>query len=185
LFGAVMSSLDSMLNSASTIFTMDFYKGHVNKAASPRQLLRIGRTMTAVFVVIACLWAPVLSHVEGVFDYIQKFWGFLSPGIVTVFVFGMLWPRVPATAANGAMLLGIPVYGLLLWLLPDVAFLHHMAITFLVLGAFLTVVTLTSPLREPNPLPESPDFDMAAHPGVKWMGGVIVVLTAVLYILFW
>ncbi len=122
---------------------------------------------------------------EKVFNYIQKFWGFLSPGIVTVFLFGMLWKSVPAVAAHGAMLLGIPIYGLLLWMLPKVAFLHHMAITFLVLGVFVTIVTKRFPLTEPRALPEPGDFDMSAHPGIKWMGAVIVVLTAALYVLFW
>ena len=66
LFGAVMSSLDSMLNSASTIFTLDIYSRHVvKKELEPRRAVRIGRIATGVFVVIGCLLAPQLASVGG------------------------------------------------------------------------------------------------------------------------
>lgn len=151
LFGAVMSSLDSMLNSASTILTMDLYKRHLRPVASDRALITLGRVVTAVFVVIACLWAPQLGWIaggKGIFDYIQKTWGFITPGIVTVFVFGLCSRRTPAPAATGAMLLGVPVYAFFLWTMPKVAFLHHMAFTFLALSAYMILVTLLVPLRD-------------------------------------
>ena len=151
LFGAVMSSLDSMLNSASTILTMDLYKRHLNREASDRSLITLGRVMTAVFVVIACLWAPQLGWIaggKGVFDYIQKTWGFITPGIVTVFFFGLFSKRTPSQAATGAMLLGPAFYMWCLKVMPDVAFLHHMAFTFIVLSVYMFVVTMLTPLRE-------------------------------------
>ena len=70
------------------------------------------------------------------------FWGFISPGIVAAFLFGLFVPRTPPKAAFGGMILGIPVYGLLLWQFPEIAFLHHMAITFLVISAFMATLTL-------------------------------------------
>jgi len=151
LFGAVMSSLDSMLNSASTILTMDLYKRHLNREASDRSLIALGRVMTAVFVVVACLWAPQLGWIaggKGVFDYIQKTWGFITPGIVTVFFFGLFSKRTPSQAATGAMLLGPAFYMWCLKVMPGVAFLHHMAFTFIVLSAYMFVVTMLTPLRE-------------------------------------
>ena len=84
------------------------------------------------------------------------------------------------------MVLGIPVYGLLLWALPEVAFLHHMAITFLVISAFITVVTSVRPLADPRRLPrvaDGVDLTPAAGAGL-WAGGVIAG-AAVLYIIFW
>ncbi len=186
LFGAVMSSLDSMLNSASTIFTIDLYKRHFRKDASSRSLVRFGRIMTGLFVIIGCLWAPRIKDVGGeqVFDYIQKFWGFFSPGIVAAFVYGILVKRAPPAAAIGAMILGIPVYGLCLLLMPDVAFLHHMAITFVVLVAWMTAVTLIKPLPAPVVLPRSSRIDLTPSPSVKIWGFVVVAATAALYILF-
>ncbi|MFH1922187.1 MAG: solute:sodium symporter family transporter [Planctomycetota bacterium] len=151
LFGAVMSSLDSMLNSASTIFTMDLYKRHLNQKASDRSLIRLGQAMTAVFVVVACLWAPQLGWIaggNGVFDYIQKTWGFITPGIAAVFFFGLFSRRTPSRAAIGAMLLGPAFYMWCLKVMPQVAFLHHMAFTFIALSVYMFAVTMLTPLRD-------------------------------------
>jgi SSS family solute:Na+ symporter len=186
LFGAVMSSLDSMLNSAATIFTIDIYQRHVRKGeAGAKQLVKVGRIATATLVIVGCLWAPIVAQAGSVFEYIQMFWGFISPGIVTVFLFGLLWKKVPAVAASGAMILGIPVYGILLWQLPDVAFLHHMMITFFVLAIFIVVVTSAKPLTEPKAMPEAPDIDLTQSRGAKLAGVGVVVATAVLYAIFW
>lgn len=185
LLGAVVSTLDSVLNSASTIFTIDLYKPYLKPEASSRHYVRVGRLATFTFMVFGGLWAPVVSNFEGVFNYIQMIWGFLSPGIVAAFLFGLLWKRVPAGAAIGAMLLGIPVYGLLLWTLPDVAFLHHMAITFLVLSAFITAYTKARPMQEPRPMPVRTDIALETTPGMRWAAAGIVLATAGLYIAFW
>ena len=84
------------------------------------------------------------------------------------------------------MILGIPVYGLLLWLFPEVAFLHHMAITFLVISAFMATLTLRQGLDEPRRLPQSAaQVDLAPAPGAKWWAGAVIAGAAVLYVVFW
>ena len=186
LFGAVMSSLDSMLNSAATIFTVDIYQRHVRKgAAEPKQLVRIGRIATASLVIVGCLWAPLVARAGSVYQYIQMFWGFISPGIVASFLFGLFWKKTPPFAASGAMLLGIPVYGLLLWSLPDVAFLHHMMITFLVLSLFITMVTLRRPLTVSREMPPAPPIELTSSRGAKIGGWLVIAATVVLYVVFW
>ena len=184
LFGAVMSSLDSMLNSASTIFTMDIYKKYVKTTVSPEKTVLVGRIATGVFVIIGCLLAPLPAQFSGVFKYIQLIWGFISPGIVAVFFFGLILRRAPQSAAVAAMLLGVPVYGFFLWKLPDVAFLNHMAITFIILTIVILLITII------KPLPEKFRFkhDSIQLEGSKFakVGGIIVVLlTILLYIYFW
>ena len=87
------------------------------------------------FVVIARLWAPAISRFEGVFTYIQMVWGFIAPAIVAAFLFGLAVKRAPPLAASGAMGLGVSIYAILLWTAPQVAFLHHVAITFIILVA--------------------------------------------------
>ena len=84
------------------------------------------------------------------------------------------------------MILGIPVYGLLLWQFPEIAFLHHMAITFLVISAFMVSLTLRQGLTEPRVLPRSAaKVDLTPAPGAKlWAGGVIAG-AALLYVVFW
>lgn len=186
LFGAVMSSLDSMLNSAATIFTVDIYQRHIRKGeAGPADLVKIGRIATATLVVVGCLWAPLVARAGSVYEYIQMFWGFISPGIVASFLFGLFWKKTPPMAATGAMLLGIPIYGLLLWNLPEVAFLHHMMITFLVLVLFMTVVTLWRPLTRPADMPQAPAIDLTPSRGARVGGVLVVIATIALYIRFW
>jgi len=185
LFGAVMSSLDSMLNSASTILTMDVVKRHLRPDASARDLVRTGRLATAFFVVAGCLWAPFIASFEGVFTYIQMVWGFISPGIVTAFVVGMISKRTPPRAAVGAMIIGIPVYGVLLWTLPGVAFLHHMMITGIVLVLYMGWERWRNPLDEPVVMPDRGLVDLTTSPSSHVFGACIIVATAILYIIFW
>jgi SSS family solute:Na+ symporter len=185
LTGAVMSSFNSMLNSASTIFTMDIYSRHFRPDAPAERLVQVGRWATALFVVVACLWAPQISRFEGVFTYIQMVWGFITPGIVAAFLFGLAVDKAPPLAAHGAMLLGVPLYALLLWQLPQVAFLHHMAITFLIQIAFMTIVTLRSPLEAPVVFPEAHRIDTTPMKGVFTWGFAVILATGALYIIFW
>ena len=110
LLGAVMSTFNSGLNSASTIFTVDIYGKYINKSASPHRQVAVGRVATAVIVVVACLWAPVVGSFQGVFTYIQEIWGFISPGIVAAFIVGLVVKRAPAVAGRTALLLAPILY---------------------------------------------------------------------------
>ncbi len=185
LFGAVLSTFESLLNSAATIFSLDIYQRHIRPGAEPAQLLKVGRWATLALFLVGCLWAPVVGRAGSVFTYIQMFWGFISPGIVAAFVVGMISPRTPALAAKGAMLLGIPIYGFLLWFLPEVAFLHHMAITFAVLVLYMAVVTRLRPLAAPVVLPVKGGLVLEPAPHARWAGVAIIAAVAALYLYFW
>ncbi len=199
LCGAVMSTFNSGLNSASTIFTIDIYKRYLRPQATPRREVAIGRISTAVIVVVSCLWAPVISSFEGVFKYIQEIWGFITPGIVAAFLVGLIVKKAPPSAAKGAMLLGLPLYGFCrfgesLWPAGSVpewlatfhgwAFLHHMGLVFLVLVVYMLLVTKLRPLSRPVEMPVS-KIDVTVHPQVYVMGTLIIAATAGLYWLFW
>ena len=185
LFGAVMSSLDSMLNSAATIWTMDIYKGAINPNADEATTIRTGRITTGVLVVLGCLLAPIPGNFEGVFDFIQKAWGFVSPGIVAVFAVGLILRRTPEKAAVTAMLLGFVLYGVLLWLFPETAFLNHMATTFGIQVALMVGWTVISPLAEPVRFEVKNDIELEHSPIAKWIGVAVVLGTIALYIYFW
>jgi len=185
LFGAVMSSLDSMLNSASTIFTIDIYKKFINKEANNKRLVKIGRISTAAFVIIGGLWAPAIASFGSVFKYIQMIWGFISPGIVASFLFGIIIKKAPPIASIGAMILGIPIYGACLYFMPETAFLHHMAITFIILIIYMSIVTYIKPLKNEKRLPVNNKIDLQSSKSIKIGGMIVILLTIILYIIFW
>ncbi len=187
LFGAVMSTLDSLLNSAATLLTMDFYKPFVRPKADARQLMKVGRWATFLLVLVACLWTPVLSSFKGgLYEFIQLYWGFVQPGIVAVFVLGIAWKRVSSSAAILGILINIPLYGFLLWRFPNIAFLHHMGICFLSIIALMSLWSLWKPAGEHKPIPSAEHADGPAHsdrPLIIW-AGLIVLATIALYVYF-
>jgi SSS family solute:Na+ symporter len=186
LFGAVMSTLDSLLNSSATLFTMDFYKPFLEPSASDRKLMRVGRWSTLVFVLVACLWTPVVGSFQGgLYEFIQLYWGFVQPGILAVFLLGLVWPKVPASAALTGMLLNVPLYGALLWQFPSVAFLHHMAICFVIIVITMVIITFIQPLRNPAVLPVHAHANQQhSDAWLKGWGMAIVLATAALYAYF-
>ena len=110
LAGAVMSTFNSGINSASTILTIDLYSQYVKKDATAREQVTIGRIATAAIALFACLIAPLPGKFEGVFNYIQEIWGFISPGIVAAFLGGLALKRAPTLAGKVALLLGPILY---------------------------------------------------------------------------
>jgi len=185
--GAVISSLASMLNSASTIFTMDLYRQHLNRDASQRTLVIMGRSMTLVFVVIGCVLAPSLAdpRFQGVFNYIQEFQGYISPGILAAFLVGFAVPRAPASAGVAALLTSAPLYGLLQWQWGEVHFLIRMLITFGAVSALMLFLTALRPLPEPRVMPVREDVDLRGSVLARWLGGAVVASVIAFFVIFW
>lgn len=187
LSGAVISSLASVLNSASTIFTMDLYKRHWHKDASGKILVNIGRAMTVLFVIVGCLIAPKLGDpkFKGIFHYIQEFQGYISPGILAAFVFGFIFKRAPQIAGVVALVLCVPVYGFLQWQFGSIAFLNRMAITFVIILLTMGVITIMAPLKEPKVVPIKVNYDMRPSVSVLLLGGAVIAAVITFYIVFW
>ncbi len=185
--GAVMSSLASMLNSAATIFTMDFFKRYLKPDTSQKSLVLIGRIMTVLFVVIGCMIAPKLSDPKfsGVFHYIQEFQGYISPGILAAFVFGFIFPKTPPAAGVTALILSPVVYGFLQWQFGQIAFLNRMMITFILINIVMGIITIIRPLKTPKVMPVRDDIDMTIAPSVKFLGGIVIMGVVMFYIIFW
>lgn len=135
LVAAVVASLASKLNSTATIFTMDIYKSIINKEASQKRLVLVGRLTAGVALIIGVLVAPLLSSLSQAFMYIQEFTGFVSPGIVAIFIMGMFWKRTTTQAALWMGILTIPVT-LCFYFFTNVPFLNRM-------GYVLGIITLT------------------------------------------
>ena len=194
ILGAVMSSLASMLNAASTIFTMDIYRQYINKGASQFNLVLTGRACVVLFAAIGCGISPLLDNPKfgGIFTYIQEFQGFISPGILAVFIYGLFIKRTPRAAGVVGLILSPVIYALLKFVVLELpldattmalmdSFLNRMAITFFAVLLVLGIMTVVRPLPEPVKMPEQTKIALTSSRGAMLFGIVVVVATLILY----
>jgi len=187
LAGAITSSLASMLNSASTIFTLDIVQRLIKKNAQQRSLVWFGRLMVLIFIVIGCLLAPMLADPRfgGVFQYIQQFQGYIWPGVVAAFLFGMIVPKAPPAAGVTALVAGPVAYGLLQRFAVDTHFLLQVLIAFIIVCVLMAVITAVRPMSQPKVLPVRADLDITTDPRIKALGGLVIAAVAVFIVIFW
>ena len=143
LAAAIISSLASMLNSTSTLFTMDIYKKYINKEASDKKLVNVGRITSLCALAIALVAVkPLLGSLDQAFQYIQEYSGFIYPGIIVVFGLGLLWKRSSARAAVWSALIVIPLGILFKVFLGNVPFQLRAGYIFIILVCFHIVMSL-------------------------------------------
>ncbi|MEQ8847584.1 sodium/solute symporter [Botrimarina sp.] len=197
LLGAVISSLAAMLNAASSIFTLDLVRGTVAPDASDRTLVLIGRLAVVAFATVACVLSPLLSDPDisnSVFTIIQKGQGLLSPGVLAVFVLGLLLRRAPRVCGVVGLVLNVIVYGGLWWisettqLFQGIGFLNNflnwMAISFAVCVAVIVALAKLAPLPEPIDFHAETSLDLTGSRGA-WIAGLVAIgLTIALYATF-
>ncbi|HEY0743887.1 MAG TPA: sodium/sugar symporter, partial [Chryseosolibacter sp.] len=147
LTAAVVASLAGKANSISTIFSLDIYKKFFNKEASEQKLVNVGKWAVIASMVIAGVVAPSLRTLEQAYQFIQEYVGFISPGVLAIFLLGLFWRRTTSAAALAGTLLTIPISTLLKFLpqwtngsFPDYPFLDRMTITFVfIIGVMVTM----------------------------------------------
>ena len=143
LSAAIISSLASMFNSTSTLFTMDIYKKYINRDADNAGLVRTGRITSLCALVIAAIAVkPLLGGLDQGFQYIQEYSGFIYPGIITVFGLGLLWKRASSKAAVWTAIATIPLGVLFKIFLGDVPFQLRAGYIFIILLAMFVLISL-------------------------------------------
>ena len=145
LAAAVISSLASMFNSTSTIFTMDIYKQFINKQASDRKLVSVGRITSLSALVLALIAVyPIMGAADQAFQIIQEYSGFVYPGVVVIFGLGLLWKRASGTAAVVAAIGTFAFSVLFKFMFPEVPFLLRMGYVFIALVILFIGLSLMS-----------------------------------------
>lgn len=203
IFGAVVSSLASMLNSASTIATMDIIAKIGRRARghdmSQFALVTSGRVCVVIFVTVAAIIAPKLGRPEfgGIFTFIQEFQGFISPGVLAVFLFGFLVHKAPRYIGWVGIVANAVLYGFFkwfgadllvrngLWFSSEVSFLDRMGICFLLVLGLCGLLTLLNPLPKAVEMPINDKIDLTSSPLAKFGGIAVCVTTVILYVVFW
>ena len=158
LAATIISSLASMFNSTSTLFTMDIYKKYINPKASDKNLVNTGRITSLVALVIAAITVkPLLGGLDQAFQYIQEYSGFIYPGIVVVFGLGLLWKRASNKAAVWSAIATIPLGVLFKLTMPDVAFQLRAGYVFMILVTMFVIISLIDKKFMSCELPEQKD----------------------------
>jgi SSS family solute:Na+ symporter len=142
LVAAILSSLASMTNSISTIFTMDLY-AQVRRHQSQHHYVKVGRIASVTALVIALVTAqPLLGKSEQAFQFIQEFTGFFTPGIVVLFVLGMFWKKATANGALAAAIGSAVLSAAAKFWLPQVPFMDRVGYVFLCCLLLAVVISL-------------------------------------------
>ena len=152
LLAALMSSLDSTLNAAGTLVTMDFVR-RVRPSASGRTLVRVGRWTTTAVLVLGMLWAPQIGRFPSLWEYLQSVLAYVTPPVAACFLFGALWPRATTAGALAALGVGLATALALLVSPVDVHFLYAAAIVF----AASALAMVAASLATAPPPPEARD----------------------------
>ncbi|MCQ2182217.1 MAG: sodium/solute symporter [Bacteroidales bacterium] len=143
LAAAIISSLASMFNSTSTLFTMDIFKKYIDKGADDKKLVKVGRiTSLCALVIAAVAVKPLLGNLDQAFQYIQEYSGFIYPGIIIVFGLGLLWKRSSGKAAVWTAIATIPLGVLFKIFLGDVPFQFRAGYIFMILLTMFVVISL-------------------------------------------
>ena len=145
LTAAIVSSLASMMNSISTIFTMDIYQVYIRPEGDASHLVRVGKMTSLVAMLIGVCIAPLLSGLDQAFQYIQEFTGFVSPGALSIFLAGFFYKRA---TSNGALVSAVASFVLSFvfkYLFPSLPWLDRMGIIFLLCCAILVLMGKKNP----------------------------------------
>lgn len=183
LIAAIVSSFSAIINSTSTIFTVDLYKPYINKDASEKQLVAVGRISGIVAMGIAVVVAPMLGSIDQAFQFIQEYTGMISPGVTAIFVLGMFWKRTTSTAALWGTILSIPVSAAIKFLIPGMPFLDQMMLSFLLISVVIVLISLSGK-KESKGLEISREIFRTD----KWfnlLSIIIIVIFSAIYIIFW
>ncbi len=186
LTAAIVSSLASMLNSTSTIFTMDIFKPYINKEAPEKQLVIVGRLTAAAALLIAIVMAPVLGNIPQMFQYIQEYTGLVSPGILAVFLMGLFWKKTTNKGAIIGVTLSIVIAFLLKLPAIDLPWMDQMLYTLLITMVIIMGVSMTASVDvdDPKGIPlTSATFKTDRVFNVS--SYAILIILAVLYTVFW
>ena len=198
LMGSILSSFNSALNSASTLFSLQFYQGYINRNASGEQIVKIGKYFGIGLAIASICIAPLLAQMQSIFEYLQKVNGLYSVPIIGIFLLGILTKRIPAMAAKVGMITGMGAYAFFTFIniqdvLPffanpdgDLHWLHGYFISFalsilvmVLLGYFYPKSDEEIELSEKR---DSAPVDMAPWKSAKKVSAGIIFMTMIIYL---
>ena len=182
LIAAIVASMGSKINSIATIFTIDLYKPF-HKSASEQTLVMVGRVAAVVALILAMAAAkPLLGNLPQAFQYIQEYTGFVTPGIVVIFLLGMFWARATTAGAFVAAVGSVALSILFKIYAPQIPFMDRVGYTFLLCLAAAAIVSLLFPRKVTTSTIDTKDVDYSTS---VWFNIASIVVVAILIGLYW
>jgi solute:Na+ symporter, SSS family len=186
LVAAIASSLSSMSNSVSTIFTIDIYKKLFNLKASEKKLVFVGRLSAFIAMSVAVLSAkPLIGQSEQAFQFIQEFTGFLTPGIVVIFLFGFFWKKATSSSALSAAIASVVFSWLLKVLVPDVPFMDRVSLVFFMCILVAVLVTYLGGAKNQVNAIDIKNISFKTTTGFNWAASGVLLCLVIIYGVWW
>ena len=198
LMGSILSSFNSALNSASTLFSLQFYQGYINRNASGEQIVKIGKYFGIGLAIASICIAPLLAQMQSIFEYLQKVNGLYSVPIIGIFLLGILTKRIPAMAAKVGMITGMGAYAFFTFInikdvLPffanpdgDLHWLHGYFISFALSILVMVLLGYFYPKSDEEiEISEKKDLapvDMVPWESAKKVSAGIIFMTMIIYL---
>ena len=183
LIAAIVSSLASMSNSISTIFTMDIYRYFKGGEDNQSSLIKVGRYTVIVSLFIATLIAkPLLGSFESIFQYIQNFTGYFSPGIVVIFLVALFWKKATSMSVLIAALISLFASILISLIYPDLPFIHRMTIVFILSAIGCWYTSYLQGYKDQAKAIDLSSINFSTSKSFNFNTCVIVFVLAIIYI---
>ena len=183
LIAAIVSSLASMSNSISTILTMDIYRYFKGEEHNQASLIKVGRYTVVISLLIATLIAkPLLGSFESIFQYIQNFTGYFSPGIVVIFLVALFWKKATSMSVLIAALISLFASVLISLIYPDLPFIHRMTIVFVLSAIGCWYTSYLQGYKDQAKAIDLSSINFSTSKSFNFNTCVIVFVLAIIYI---
>ena len=186
MLGAILSTFNSVLNSASTLFALNIYKPKFGKNKSDKELVGKGKIFGTLVAIISMFIAPfIMKAPNGLFDYLQLINGFFNVPIFTIIFIGYLTKRVPPIAAKISLTFFVTVYGILqLFVKPDLHYLHQSAILFAICCVMMLIIGKLKPMDKPFELTVRDVVNIEPWENRFKASGFVIFVMIAMYIVF-
>ena len=186
LIAAIVSSLASMTNSISTIFTMDVYRSFSKNTVSEAKLISIGRNAVVISLLVAVLIAkPLLGNFDSIFQYIQNFTGLFTPGILVIFLVALFWKKATTLSVMVAAILSLVLSIFISALLPELSYIHRMGIVFYMSGFGCYLIALIQGYTDQEKAIDINGINFSTSKSFNINSLIIVSILVLIYGVFW
>ena len=186
LIAAIVSSLASMTNSISTIFTMDVYRSFARTDVAQSKLISIGRSAVVLSLLTAVLLAkPLLGSSDEIFQYIQNFTGMFTPGILVIFLVALFWKKATTMSVLVAAILSVCMSAFITYTFPEFPYIHRMGIVFFASGFGCYLTTLAQGYLDQEKAIDLKGIDFSTSKAFNINTLIVVSVLAVVYGVFW